>query len=128
MNPVDRGCEYDPKSAIRLPMGATAIKKYDIIKITAGLAVPAADNDKQGEFFVALENAATTDTDVLAVPLRHAVLTIAFSGSAPTVGAAYGISDTRTLDQADTTNKLLTVLEVDSTRTTAKVMEYRLSS
>lgn len=120
MNPVLAGAiSYTPGRVKSFNVGSTAIRKGDIIKFSSAEMVAAADNDKQGQFWVALDAApadgtTATNTGVLAVPLQDCLLRIAYSGGDPTVGEFYAISDTRTLDTTDTTNDLLQVLEYNS--------------
>ncbi len=102
---------YENSRVIEAVTGATALRPGDIVKFDTGVLVPAVADDKQGTFFVALGYAAV-GAKVSAVPLNDVVLRIAYTGVAPTMGLSYAISDARTLDQTDTTNKLLTVVKV----------------
>lgn len=122
---------YDNARASEAVVGATAIRPGDLIKFSAGLMVPCAADDKQIQVFVALGYGAV-GAKIPMVPLADAKIKIAYTGSAPTIGAAYAISDQRTLDQTDTTNKLLTVVKVGSDAGldagTCEAIEYRLAS
>lgn len=128
-NPTDlRVVSYNPARARRLPMGATAIKPGQLCKFSSNVIVPAADNDKQIRFFVALEYAKISETNgILVVPFEDCVLELAYSGS-PTVGTAYGISGPATVDAADTTNLAVLVVAVNTARTTVDVIQYDLAS
>jgi len=127
-NPTDlRVVSYNDKRAIRLPMGATAIKPGQLCKFSSNVIVPAADNDKQIRFFVALGYGIASTGTILVVPFEDAVVEMAYSGS-PTVGTAYGISGPATVDAADTTNLAVLVVAVNSTRTTVNVIQYDLAS
>ena len=134
MNPILAGAvSYNKGRVQSFDNGATAIRQGDLCKITAGLIVPAAADDENGEFFVALAPSPANGTKaaqqgVLCVPLQDARLKIAYAGSAPTVGLAYGIDDARTLDQTNTTQKLLTVTEVNSTEGWAICQQYLISA
>lgn len=122
---------YDNSRASQGVVGATAIRPGDLVKFDTGLLVPCADNDKQIQAFVALGYGAV-GANLPIVPLADAKVKIAYTGSAPTIGLAYGISDQRTLDQGDTTNKFLTVTKVGTgaglDAGTCEAIEYRLAS
>ena len=119
---------YNQAKAITLPMGATAALPGDILKLASGVLDPAADNDKQGQFFVALQEAAANADGCLVVPLADCVLETEYdTATTPSVGVAYGISSQRELDASDTTNLLLTVISVNTTRNTVKCIEYQVS-
>lgn len=126
--PLYKTVDYDEHDVLDLPVGATNIQFGDICVITAGVLVPASADAKQLQFFVALENAlANATNNIKAVELTQCRLEIVYT-AAPTIGLAYGIDDARTLDQSDTTNKLLTVVKVHSDRATAEVVAYKLTS
>ena len=122
-----RVVSYNDKRARRLPMGATAIKPGQLCKFSSNVIVPAADNDKQIRFFVALEYGIASTGTILVVPFEDAVVEMAYSGS-PTLGTAYGISGPATVDAADTTNLAVLVLAVNTARTTVDVIQYDLAS
>lgn len=127
-NPTDlRALAYNSSRARRLPMGATAIKPGQLCKFSSNVIVPAADNDKQIRFFVALEYGIASTGTILVVPFEDAVVEMAYSGS-PAVGVAYGISGPATVDAADTTNLAVLVLAVNTTRETVDVIQYDLAS
>ena len=127
-SPVFAGVIYDTKDIIQFPVGATAIRYGDICKITSNLLVPAADNDKQLQFYVALESALASATNLInCVELTKCQLEIAYTGT-PTVGDAFGISDARTLDAADATNYLLRVTKVNTARTTVNAVAYQITA
>ncbi len=120
---------YDNCDVISFPVGATAIRFGDICKVTSNLMVPAADNDKQGLFYVAVNNMdASSAKEGNFVPLDKVKrLEIAYTGT-PTRGDSFGISDQRTLDAADATNYLLTVLSIDTDRGTVDTKAYLKTS
>ncbi len=102
---------YDNSRVIEGIIGATAVRPGDLLKFDTALLVPLADNDHQIQVYVALGYGAV-GAKLSAVPLQDIVVRIKYTGSAPTIGLTYGVSDQRTLDQADTSNKLLTVVKV----------------
>jgi hypothetical protein len=105
---------YDSTRVIQATVGATTIRPGDIVKFSSGLIIPAVATDAQGVFFVAIASGAIGGL-IPIVPLQDCVLRILYSGSAPTMGSSYGILDTRTLAQTNTTQKLLTVVKVGTT-------------
>jgi hypothetical protein len=93
-------------------VGATAVVSGQILKFSSGLLVTAADNDQQGLFMIALQNAAAGAQCVVSLD-ADTIFDLYYSGTAtPAVGAAYGISDGKTMDPDNTTQKLVTVLEM----------------
>lgn len=134
MNPVLAGAIGHANHLVQnVDVGATAIRKGDLVKFSSGLIIPAADNDENLRVYVALERADALGTIALntgcaIVPLSGAKLRMAYTGSTPTVGESYGISDQRTLDQANTTNLLLTVLAVDANQGFVDVIEYQIGA
>lgn len=113
-----------PHTNVELPVGATALVAGQIVKLSSNLLVTAADDDKQGQFFVTREKAAADATKCLVTYDANATWEMEYD-SAPTVGASYGISDGRTIDVDDTTNLLVTVLKVDTDRERATVTFYQ---
>lgn len=114
----------------RLPVGATAIRPGDLVKFSSNVLVPAADNDENLQLFVALEYSAAsnTTTGCLVVPFGDVVANFAYTGGTPTVGTAYGISDQRTVDVANTTQLMVLVTNVDTTNTVVSVIEFQQSA
>lgn len=128
VNPTDIAVKsYDRAKAFRAPVGATAMRPGTLCKFSSNLLIPAADNDKQIRLYVVLEQADANATSTLVVPFADARIELGYSGT-PTVGTSYGISDSQTVDAADTTNLMVTVVAVNSTRTTVDVIEYQLSA
>lgn len=127
-NPTDlRVVSYVKGRERRLPMGATAIKQGQLVKFSSNLIVPAADNDENIRIFVALEYAAISQANgILVVPFADAVVEMAYSGT-PAVGVDYGISDANTVDASNTTQLLVTVLAVNTARSTVDVIEYQIA-
>lgn len=119
---------YDNNRVISATVGATALREGALVKFDTALAVPLVDNDKQIRVFVALHDAAI-GAEIALVPLADCKLRIAYTGS-PAVGASYGVSDAYTLDAADATNFLLTVVKVggDLDSGFAEVIEYQLAA
>lgn len=130
--PGFKGIVYDPTFVVALPIGGTDIIYGDLCKISSGLAVPLSSGDKQLSVYVALEDIKASPSPAILgkfIPLTDVTsLEMVYSGSAPTIGLAYGVTDAHTLSQADTTNKLLEVLSVDSARATADCKAYVLTS
>lgn len=124
-----KGITYVKDAVIEFPIGAAALVYGQLCKVSGGLMVTAADNDQQGVFYVCLGNYAASASTGSFVPLfQVGSLEITYTGSAPTIGVSYGISDGVTLDQANVTQLLLTVISVDSTKTTCKAHGYYKSS
>jgi hypothetical protein len=135
MNPVIAGAiRYNPARVQQFDAGATAILNGDLLKFgTAGVMDPAADNDENLRVFVSLANTAalglkSQNLGATVVPLEDAVVRIAYTGGTPVVGTSYGISDQRTLDVANTTQLLLTVVNVDTDQGFAECIEYKISA
>lgn len=126
-NPTDlRVISHNASRARRLPMGATAIKPGQLVKFASNVIVPAADNDENIRIFVALEYGVASTGTILVVPFSDAVVEMAYSGS-PTVGTDYGISGPATVDASNTTQLLVTVLAVNTARSTVDVIEYQIA-
>lgn len=108
-------------------VGAAAIVSGQICKITAGVLVTADDNDKQGVFYIALQNAAigaqcvvSTDSDI--------IFDMPYTGSDLAVGASCGI-DSGILSNTADTNYLVTCLEVlDSVNKIMRCKFYQLTA
>lgn len=135
MNPVLAGAiQYNKGRVRQFNAGSTAILNGDLLKFgTAGVMDPCADNDENLRVFVALtpvdaNGLASQNLGATVVPLEDAVVRIAYTGGTPVVGTSYGISDQRTLDVANTTQLLLTVVGVDTEQGFAEVIEYKISA
>ncbi len=127
-NPTDlRVKSYNNARAFRAAVGATAILPGQLCKFSSNVLVPAADNDKQIQLFVALEYGISTlhDGKTLVVPFADAVVEMAYSGT-PTLGTAYGISGPATVDATDTTNDCVTVIGIDTDKGTVDVIEFQI--
>ena len=99
---------------------STALTKNTIMEMTSGLVAEADDNDT-ALAGVLVKTIASTDADYatarrvpLLVPVeRHVVWTATGTGTfaATDIGGEYGISDSGTVDKADTTNKVFLMTE-----------------
>lgn len=135
--PLTKAVVYDPLDVLSLPLGATACQYGDILKFSSNLLVPAAQHDKQIQFFVALENApAYGDLGTVSVEGRTVTcvelidvgrIEMAYN-TAPLVGSSYALNDARTIDQSDTSDPVLTVVSLDSSRATADCIAYLKTS
>lgn len=112
-----------------IPMGVTpslALVKGTLVEFTSGL-IAAADADETGDATagVLAKTIATTDTDYAStrkvgviVPMERHVIWEAdatgFTVGGTDAGVEYGISDSGTVDQTETTAKLFKVIEVVS--------------
>lgn len=121
---------FNNARVIEAPVGATALRQGDLCKFSSGALIPAADNDENLQLYVSLADAAALATKSQFVPLADAKLKMAYTGT-PTLGEAYGISDQRTLDAANTTQILLTVVKVGAEATLdagmVEVIEYQIA-
>ena len=122
---------YDNARVINALVGATALRQGDLCKFSSGALIPCADNDENLVVYVSLADAALNATSQF-VPLADAKIKLAYTGSAPTLGEAYGISDCRTLDQANTTQLLLIVVKVGAEATLdagmVEAIQYSISA
>lgn len=103
------------------PCGAAAITKGEALVLSSGKLVVATGAVKLQ--FIAKKSVATED-DMVPVEVfeEGAIAIVPYTPSAPTVGVAYDTSaDGLSLNQADTTNPKLEVIEVDTTTTTCRV-------
>lgn len=120
---------YDERYNRAYTVGATAIKKGQLVKLTAGLLVPAAADDKQLDIFVAISDGAIGATNCVCSHDPAICFTLKYTGAALVIGTAYGIDAADTVDQTDTTNKLVIPTFVwDSTNKFAQFRFYRLPS
>jgi len=109
---------------MQLPKTAsTAFDKNSLVELTSGTLGASDDNDTS-VLGILLEEVAATDTDYASatnkdveVLISGDLIEIDYTGSAPTVGVTYGISNAYTLDQGDTTNDCLFVLSVNTATT-----------
>ncbi len=133
VNPINVGViSYNDARAFKLTGGATSFRRGAIVKLTAGLLVPAVDNDENGLFFVSLQEFTTgSGQPVLVVPITDCIFRLAYTGTVPTaptaIGVAYGITGPITLDFDNVTQILLTVLAVDTNKETVTVTGTNLS-
>lgn len=126
-NPAQASIKGDFNRAISGTVGATALQFGDLCKITAGLFVPLADNDVNKSIYVANGNYDASATRGQFIPFQDVLVGLAYN-TAPTVGVAYGVSGPATIDQTDTTNKVVEVVEVDTTNEMAWSKPYQLTS
>ena len=98
---------------------STALTKDTLLEFTSGLLAAADDNDT-AIAGILVATIATTDSDYatarqvpVIVPMeRHVVYEADASGfSATDIGGEFGISDSGTVDQSDTTNKVFLVTD-----------------
>ena len=115
-----------PYHKATMTVGATALLSGDLVKLVAGLVVPVAADDVNIQLYVATHDAAIS-ADVTVDVSQNFLKEIAYTGATPAIGAGFGVDGPRTLDQTDTTNLLLTVLEVDTVRVVALVTPYSLT-
>lgn len=113
--------------------GVTALRAGDLFKFSAGLTIPAADNDENLRLWVAESPAdasglAAKKQGVTGVPLADAIVRMAYTGGTPVIGTDYGISDQRTVDVANVTQLVVTVVGVDTDAGTCEVIEYQISA
>lgn len=109
---------------------STALDKNSLVEITSGY-LAACDDNETTILGVLLEEVATTDSDYASATKKQ--VQIIQSGDeieidttdTLTFGAAYGISNAYTVDQADTSNKVFVCTEViSSTRARGVVESY----
>jgi hypothetical protein len=101
---------------------STAFDPNTLVTFSSNLIAAVADN---GTDIIGVigKTVATTDGDYatsrkvpVIVPVeKNVIWKIAYTGTAPTVGTEYGVSNAYTIDTADTTNKVFRVTRVDST-------------
>lgn len=115
-----------PYHKVIMTVGATALLSGDLVKVVAGLVVPVAADDVNISLYVALHDAAI-GAQVAVDISQNFVKEIAYTPATPAIGASFGVNGPRTLDQSDTTNLLLTVLEVDTVRVVALVTPYSIT-
>lgn len=129
VNPTDvRVKSYNANKAFRASMGATAIQCGQLCKYSSNLIVPCVDNEENVRTYVALENVAVSSTNgILVVPFADAIVELGYTGT-PTEGTDYGISGPGTVDATNTTQLLVTVVKVNTARTTVDVIEYQIGS
>lgn len=118
-NPLNvRVVSYASHRARKLNIGATAMRRGSICKFSSGLLIPASDNEENAILWVTLQEAAASATDVLCVPIQDCVMALLYTGTVPTaptaIGVAYGITGPITLDFDNTTQILLTVVDIDT--------------
>lgn len=116
--------------AFRAPVGATNLRPGDLVKFSSNLLVPAADNDENIQLYSVLEGALASNTTngALVVPFADCLMDLDYTGGTPTVGTDYGISDQRTVDVANTTQLVVTVVAVDTDRNVVTVKEFQQSA
>ncbi len=101
-----------------------------LAKFSSNLLVPLAADDKQIRVYVILEQADANSTvpgGVLVVPFADCVVELGYTGGTPTVGTSYGISGPTEVDVTETTALLVTVIAVNTGRTTVDCIEYQLA-
>jgi len=98
--------------------------KNSLVEFASGVINPSDDNDVT-VFGIILEEVAATDSDYATTGSKLVQLLrptdeveINWSGSVPTVGTAYGISNAYNVDQGDTTNKVFTATSIVTNNTT----------
>lgn len=131
VNPTDvRVLRYNQGRAFKAPIGATAMRPGSLAKFDTNVLVPLADNDENLAAYAILEqaDAANTDPGVLVVPFADAVLELGYTGGTPTVGTSYGVTGPQTVDVANTTQLLVTVVAVNTARTTVDVIMYQVAA
>jgi len=129
-NPLNvRVVSYNPARAFKVPVGATAMRRGSLAKFASGLLVPCVADDKQLQVYVTLQEVdAASTSNVLVVPIQDCVVALAYTGTVPTptVGVSFGIDDCITVDLTDTTNKLLTALQINTTLQIIECIGYFL--
>ena len=103
-----------------------AFDKNSLVEFASGLINPADDNDTL-VYGIITEEVATSDEDYATTAAKDVdlikpgdLVEIAYTGSAPTVGVSYGISNAYTVDTGDTTNDVFTVETVNSAAGTCR--------
>jgi len=104
---------------------STDFDKNSLVEFASGVMNPADDNDTT-VLGIILQEIASTDSDYTsATALKDCQILqpgdeveINWSGTVPTVGTSYGISNAYTVDQTDTTNKVITCTAVTVNNTT----------
>ncbi len=125
VNPTDvRVLRYNTAKAFRALIGATAMRPGALAKYSAGALIPAADNDENIRLYVILEQGDAA-ARTLVVPFSDAVLEMGYTGT-PTEGLDCGISDSVTVDASNVTQLMVTIVGVNTARTTVDIIEYQV--
>ncbi len=132
VNPTDLAVlRYNTAKSFRAGIGPTyGLRPGALAKASSNLLVPAADNDENIRLFAVLEgaDAAATGLPLLVVPFSDAVVEMGYTGGTPTMFTDYGITDQNTVDIANTTQLMVTVVGINTARTTVDVIEYQISA
>lgn len=106
--------------------------KNSLVEYASGVINPSDDNDTVVKGII-LEEVAATDSDYATAGARKQVYVLqggeevemSYTGSAPTPGLSYGISNAYTVDTGDTSNKVASCVRVTDTTNSRAVFTFQ---